>query len=701
MSDISASIALTNPRPLFTDTRSFRALANGRVFVGIPDTDPTIPGNQIPVYIENEDGSHVQIQQPLIINSAGMIVYGGQVVKIVMTQNYSIAIYNQYNTLVDYVPDFFKGTPLLINNAFSEILAAGLVNEALDNLPFRPEYIPASVVKTIPEAIYDQIIDVKWFGAKGDWNMSTQTGTDDTAAIQAAINYYATLGSRRTGGKRAIKIPYGNYKVTALTIPQGIGFGLDIIGDGMMSTVMWFDNNNSEPAFNCVVELTTFRNLSLIGSLSDQNGGSSSLWKSVCFKGKQYANRADIDVKFENVYAAFWNDFTQINGRGCVINNCAIGFVNAVINIVASPDTLFTAGSYFNSQYTGMRHYTSRNNRYDVVTRIIKVTGTGPQKDYINDILINGDDYAQCNILIDAPDAIIRRSNITGNNAVASFSTGVVQIKSSISCQMVSNNWSNSFDDTLIPTLDSECIRSLWTTTGGANGLLIHDNTVKNLAGNVVTAGASSSDVSISDNNFAQAWTFSNGTNHFVFYSPVNCDGLRIVNNGFSASSQSGSYFMYDSSVQNSRKTRVQGNSAPWSWQDYRLRYTPKILINGVASASSMTAQGRYEVTDGKVYADVLISGSPAETTGNISLSLPPINAVVQNATISTRYSGGGELIRLDGFTSGGFSQAPVQVNPLTQEAELWKSSGLQLSRITAADKSGAIGIFCRFEYPY
>lgn len=43
---------------------------------------------------------------------------------------------------------------------------------------------------------------------------------------------------------------------------------------------------------------------------------------------------------------------------------------------------------------------------------------------------------------------------------------------------------------------------------------------------------------------------------------------------------------MYDTSVQNSKKTKVQGNTAPWTWQDHRLRYTPALLVNGSASAT-------------------------------------------------------------------------------------------------------------------
>lgn len=111
MSDITANVVVTNPRPIFTDSRSFRAVSNGRIYIGQIDTDPTIPTNQIPVYIQNEDGGLVQIAQPLIINAAGKIVYGGQLVKVVTVKGHSMAIYDAYGSLVDYIPDVLEYDP--------------------------------------------------------------------------------------------------------------------------------------------------------------------------------------------------------------------------------------------------------------------------------------------------------------------------------------------------------------------------------------------------------------------------------------------------------------------------------------------------------------------------------------------------------------------------------------------------------------
>ena len=44
---MSTSTVIGMPSQLFTASRSFKALANGKVYVGQVDTDPSIPINQI------------------------------------------------------------------------------------------------------------------------------------------------------------------------------------------------------------------------------------------------------------------------------------------------------------------------------------------------------------------------------------------------------------------------------------------------------------------------------------------------------------------------------------------------------------------------------------------------------------------------------------------------------------------------------
>lgn len=137
MTDITANVVVSNPRPIFTESRSFKAVANGKIYIGQIDTDPVNPANQIPVYIENEDGSHVQITQPLIINAAGKIVYNGQLVKVVTVKGHSMAIYDAYGCQVDYIANVLKYDPDQLEYRLSQpdgyLLVGGLAEHY--NLP--------------------------------------------------------------------------------------------------------------------------------------------------------------------------------------------------------------------------------------------------------------------------------------------------------------------------------------------------------------------------------------------------------------------------------------------------------------------------------------------------------------------------------------------------------------------------------------
>uniref|UniRef100_UPI00207C0045 phage head-binding domain-containing protein n=3 Tax=Escherichia coli TaxID=562 RepID=UPI00207C0045 len=111
MTDITANVIVSMPSQLFTMARSFKAVANGEIYIGKIDTDPVNPENQIQVYVENEDGSHVPVAQPIIINAAGYPVYNGQIAKFVTVQGHSMAVYDAYGAQQFYFPNVLKYDP--------------------------------------------------------------------------------------------------------------------------------------------------------------------------------------------------------------------------------------------------------------------------------------------------------------------------------------------------------------------------------------------------------------------------------------------------------------------------------------------------------------------------------------------------------------------------------------------------------------
>lgn len=108
------------PSTPFSAPRAFKSVANGKIYIGNPDTDPVNPANQIPVYIVNEDGSEVQVSQPIIINAGGFPVYNGQIMKFITKQNFSMAVYDAYGAQQFYWPNIANLDP---NSAYNEAVS--------------------------------------------------------------------------------------------------------------------------------------------------------------------------------------------------------------------------------------------------------------------------------------------------------------------------------------------------------------------------------------------------------------------------------------------------------------------------------------------------------------------------------------------------------------------------------------------------
>lgn len=218
MSDITANVVVSMPNQLFTLARSFKAAANGSIYVGQIDTDPTIPANQVQVYLDNEDGTLVPVSQPLSINAGGYPVYNGQIAKFVTVQGHSMAVYDAYGVQQFYYPNILKYDP----DQFKAQLANTTDPTLGDALVGVRQPFTGAVGRTQHEKNMD-LVSVKDAGAKGDGT------TDDTAAIQAAINALSPAGG-------ILYFPKGFYKITdVLTITN---IPVHIKGDGMMSTVI-------------------------------------------------------------------------------------------------------------------------------------------------------------------------------------------------------------------------------------------------------------------------------------------------------------------------------------------------------------------------------------------------------------------------------------------------------------------------------
>ncbi|CNL09915.1 phage head-binding domain-containing protein [Yersinia aldovae] len=134
MPDIIPNVVIGMPSQLFTMPRKFGAVFNGKIYIGIIDTDPTIPSNQIQVYLENEDGSLVPMAQPIVINAGGFPVYNGQIAKFVTVQGHSMAVYDSFNAQQFYFPNVLKYDPDQLRQQLSQPTGATLVGYGDSNV---------------------------------------------------------------------------------------------------------------------------------------------------------------------------------------------------------------------------------------------------------------------------------------------------------------------------------------------------------------------------------------------------------------------------------------------------------------------------------------------------------------------------------------------------------------------------------------
>ncbi|EJH1170063.1 hypothetical protein NCN10_000075 [Escherichia coli] len=145
MTEITPNVVIGMPSQLFTMARSFKAVANGKIYIGKIDTDPVNPENQIQAYVENEDGSHVPVSQPIIINAAGYPVYNGQIAKFVTVQGHSMAVYDAYGSQQFYFPNVLKYDPDQLESRLSEtnstVMISGVTASKIASNVIATEYL--------------------------------------------------------------------------------------------------------------------------------------------------------------------------------------------------------------------------------------------------------------------------------------------------------------------------------------------------------------------------------------------------------------------------------------------------------------------------------------------------------------------------------------------------------------------------------
>ncbi|EPN8989676.1 phage head-binding domain-containing protein [Escherichia coli] len=257
MTDITANVVIGMPSQLFTMARSFKAVANGKIYIGKIDTDPVNPENQIQVYVENEDGSHVPVAQPIIINSGGYPVYNGQIAKFVTVQGHSMAVYDAYGAQQFYFPNVLKYDPDQLEQRLSSPDGASDIGvQPRGNLAQTILFVTPEQFGAIGDGIAHPLSEryATLAAAQAVYPFVTSlTQTIDWAACQAAENY--------ARGKTAVRCPfYAKYHLGNGYLKLGEKskwYGNDMPSLDRECTTFIREGNSGTFGQNCIVRVMT------------------------------------------------------------------------------------------------------------------------------------------------------------------------------------------------------------------------------------------------------------------------------------------------------------------------------------------------------------------------------------------------------------------------------------------------------------
>lgn len=238
---ITPNVVVSQPSQLFTLARSFKANANGKIYIGQIDTDPTIPSNQIQVYLENEDGSHVPVAQPIVINAGGYPVYNGQIAKFVTVQGHSMAIYDAYNVQQFYFPNVLKYDPDQFEARFLQDIAsntgAGMIGESVFGT--LQNYLDRNALKLRYETLAD-LVSGNSYGGPVDFSKLV-----GKIVVTDFHNNYSANTSYGGGARYAIQTASGYGAVPDGAVVNSVLAGADhYIGGGSAYVAKYLPNND-------------------------------------------------------------------------------------------------------------------------------------------------------------------------------------------------------------------------------------------------------------------------------------------------------------------------------------------------------------------------------------------------------------------------------------------------------------------------
>ena len=576
------------------------------------------------------------------------------------------------------------------SNDFDADLTSGKFKSALSvTIQTKIKPIPEAVGRTLSE-ISATVYHVDDYGALPDWNSVSKTGTDSTTAIQNTINIMSSTKNIRSGGKICLKFGSGSYYATSLTIPGDLIFGFDIVGEGRGCTSL-FLNNPGGVGIDFKIGYIWIDAMTIFGVASEQDAQSTRCQSLI--RVYPESKIPDCDISFGAVTLGHAVDIAELHGRGCTFstNTVLIKSTNA-LNIVCDTDTIFAPSNPINTERTGMRHYKFDGCRTDDVSFLLTVSGTGNQRNYINDVQIKNTDLLSCNSMIYAPDAQFQLPTITGNNAIDSFNVAPVTAKAINGLVWDSNSFTKNIDISQKPTSADNSTDHLCVTTGALSNSTFTGGVSASISGDIIKCGAGSSNITIDGMVFLHLWEFLNTTAHRI----INCDSavpnLTITDNAMSSTRVEGAHGYYVTKVTQEDPVKFDNNDAIWTWINQTGTWTPTLFIGGVQVSLTKSA-ATYEIIGNKAVGSFAVEfTSIGGATGAIQLKGIPRFARALCPSVSADFAGSANISINSGFDfPNGDLLGPAQIGVSTQSIELLKSTKAGAAAVTHSDLSGSI----------